>query len=131
VTIAHAADAAAALAGVDAKTAGGIDIEPVGELSPVVRRAVFTPGEAALIDELPEAEGWPMRLWCAKEAAGKASGRGLDGNPQSIEVLEVDSASGVASVALPDGERLSVRTAIERGLAYAACVKQTESEVRT
>jgi phosphopantetheinyl transferase len=103
----------------------------VGELSPVVRRAVFTPGEAALIDELPEADGWPMRLWCAKEAAGKASGRGLDGNPQSIEVLEVDAASGVASVALPDGERLSVRTAIERGLAYAACVTQTESEVRT
>jgi len=131
VTITHAADAAAALACVGTDATGGIDIEPAGDLAPAVHRAAFTPGEAALVGELPGADAWPVRLWCAKEAAGKASGRGLGGDPRSIEVLDVDAASGVASVALPDGQRLSVHTAIECGLAYAACIKQTESEVPT
>jgi acyl transferase domain-containing protein/phosphopantetheinyl transferase/aryl carrier-like protein len=128
VTIAHAAAMAAALAGPAASGSAGVDVEPVGALPAEVRRAAFGAREAELLAELPEDDSWPVRLWCVKEAAGKASAFGLDGDPRSVEVLRVDPQTGAAFVALADGGHLQVRTAVDGDMAYAACVKRTKQE---
>ena len=66
----------------------GIDVEPVEPRSEQFSAIAFTPAELALLPE--RNDEWLTRLWCAKEAAGKARGTGLEGAPQKLELTRVD-----------------------------------------
>jgi phosphopantetheinyl transferase len=81
----------------------GIDVERVGRTRPDFERAAFTPAERALLDALPAArDEWALRLWCAKEAAVKALGRGFVNGPGDAVATAVDTASGLVDV-IPAG----------------------------
>ena len=88
VSIAHAEGIAVALA--RAGSAPGVDVEPVAPRGDGFAGIAFAPAEQALVPAGGEREEWLTRLWCAKEAAGKARGTGLGGSPRALTVEEVD-----------------------------------------
>ena len=93
VSIAHAAGVAVALATTASRTAThapGIDVEPVEERSHRFERLTMTAAERAL-EPVPgdDRDTWLTRLWSAKEAAAKATGRGLQGRPKDFAVSRV------------------------------------------
>jgi phosphopantetheinyl transferase len=48
--------------------------------------------------DTPEFEAWCLRFWCAKEAVGKALGRGLPNLLRDLRVIAVDPQSGMIGV---------------------------------
>ncbi len=101
VSIAHTARVA--IAGASDSVAGiGVDVEHAEHMRAEVSAVAFTSYEQALLhrEGLPSEELWPLRLWCAKEAAAKAVGYGMQGGPQSLEAKELDPACGVVEIAL-------------------------------
>jgi malonyl CoA-acyl carrier protein transacylase/phosphopantetheinyl transferase len=103
ISIAHAGGVAAAVAGECGDQRGvGIDLEPMGRRHEGLERAAFTATEQALLAALPEAmrEEWLLRLWCAKEAVGKALGRGMAAGPCTLVVEELEVESGRLIVGL-------------------------------
>ncbi len=86
VSIAHKPGVACAIVaeGVDP----GIDIERVEARSESMVALAFARDELALLPE-GDRDEWLTRFWCAKEAAGKARGSGLAGNPRGLAVLAV------------------------------------------
>lgn len=106
VSIAHTEGVAVALAARDPSARVGIDVERVVAREEGFEAVAFSDGERALLDRVagPEADRaeWVARFWCAKEAVGKSTGRGLMIGPASVEVVEADEG-GVVAVALgPD-----------------------------
>ncbi len=74
----------------------GIDIEAIEPRSERFEQVSLTVTEQAL-DRAATGLGdsrdaWLTRLWAAKEAAAKATGRGLGGRPKDFEVRAVDGA---------------------------------------
>jgi phosphopantetheinyl transferase len=69
----------------------GIDVEPVGPLDPALAADAFTPEEQALL--APGGHD-AVSAWAAKEAIGKALGRGLPGGPRDLVLVAHDTASG-------------------------------------
>ena len=88
VSIAHAEGIAVALA--RAGSAPGVDVEPVAARGDGFAGIAFAPAEQALVPAGGDRDEWLTRLWCAKEAAGKARGTGLGGSPRALTVEEVD-----------------------------------------
>ncbi len=137
VSIAHAGGVAVALAARDPSSRVGIDVERVVDRGGSFEELAFSPRERSLLDRLP-AEGrsaWIARLWCAREAAAKATGRGLIAGPSSVEVVEIDPETGVMDVnlgpelaaACPDlaGEPFRVTTALRGEHAWAWTLRET------
>jgi phosphopantetheinyl transferase len=52
-------------------------------------------------------EEWALRLWCAKEAAAKSLGTGLNGQPQRFAVTEL-TPDGNTAVVENVGRRIEV-----------------------
>ena len=103
VTIAHAGEEAIAIAtDGDACDGIGVDIESVGRVGEIVRDAALTTQEREWLAALEEhaRPEWTTRMWCAKEAVGKALGCGLTNGGQDLEVCDVDRARGVLELAL-------------------------------
>lgn len=97
LSLAHSSGVAVALVADGEHYQGaGIDLEPLGRLSEAVAGLSFTTVEQHLLAMLP-AE-WATRFWCAKEAAGKALGTGLDAGPAAMEVTITDESSGAVNV---------------------------------
>ncbi|MBK1615582.1 beta-ketoacyl synthase [Rubrivivax gelatinosus] len=74
----------------------GVDAEEIGRVQrPDLLEAAFTPAERAWLQAQPVASHGDalLRLWCAKEAAAKCLGTGLQGAP---EAFAVTFESGVA-----------------------------------
>jgi phosphopantetheinyl transferase len=88
VSIAHAEGVAVALARTG--SAPGVDVEPVAARGDGFAGIAFTAAEQALLPTGGDRDEWLTRLWCAKEAAGKARGTGLGGSPRELTVEEVD-----------------------------------------
>jgi acyl carrier protein len=75
---------------------------------------------------------WALRMWCAKEAVGKALGRGLTAGLLAFHITRVDRASGTIEVALRDGalaqcpqlrgKSLHVYTARESDFVFSAII---------
>ncbi len=89
VSIAHTEGVAVALASVDSSARVGIDVERITEREPRFESLAFSELERDLLDRQAgsaRAE-WIARFWCAKEAVGKATGRGLLVGPASVEVI--------------------------------------------
>jgi phosphopantetheinyl transferase len=100
VSLAHSDGVAVALVGEGRGV--GVDLEPLRRTEQAFEEVAFTAGERALLSSLAQSEGgdWPLRLWCAKEALGKALGCGLAAGPQAIVTQNVDVRSGVVTLRL-------------------------------
>jgi len=102
VSIAHCEDRAIAIAH---ERPVGVDIERIRPRDPAFLASIATKAEQALLEAqgaTPEQRAeWITRLWCAKEAAGKTTGAGVDGAPTQFEAKAV-SEDGAFQV-LPRG----------------------------
>ena len=72
----------------------GIDVEPIRPLDPHVVEEAFNADERTLIEQAAIARGeppdvWWVSGWCAKEAIGKALGRGVVGSPRNVRLVEI------------------------------------------
>jgi len=107
VTLSHSNGVAVALAALEADRLIGIDIESVSRRRPGFEKAAFTPRERELLASLDDERRleWHLRLWCAKEAAGKALGRGLADGLHAFEVKAAELEAGAVRLALGEALR--------------------------
>jgi acyl transferase domain-containing protein/phosphopantetheinyl transferase (holo-ACP synthase) len=107
VSLTHAHGHAAALAVLAPLGAGsgvGIDLEPLVSRPPGFAQAALTDTEQSLLGglEAGAAEEWLLRLWCAREAAGKALGSGLGGGSGAPRVSAIDAVNQAVLVDVAD-----------------------------
>lgn len=101
LSIAHTGDMAVAAAG-DRDWMLGIDVERVREPSADLLDGAFGSEERALLEALPgNRAAWTFRLWCAKEAAGKALGTGILRDPKAWRIRGIESATGAVTLCPP------------------------------
>ncbi|MEI6563574.1 MAG: 4'-phosphopantetheinyl transferase superfamily protein [bacterium] len=98
VSISHCGNSSVALAAERSEFCRnvGIDVASLTDNHDGLAEGGFVSAETALLDACPDGErpGWLLRLWCAKEAVGKALGVGLAGNPLNHIVRQVDLTQG-------------------------------------
>ncbi|HEY6359576.1 MAG TPA: acyltransferase domain-containing protein, partial [Vicinamibacterales bacterium] len=102
VSIAHSGGLVVALAALDGRSLVGIDIEQLSTRTDGYATAAFAPHERQLVSALDD-EGrreWHLRMWCAKEAVGKALGRGLAPGLGALRVTEARLDSGAVRLRL-------------------------------
>ena len=103
----------------------GIDIENITVRKSVDwLRNVFTASELEFVKTGTSTDLLP--LWCVKEAASKALGTGLNGNPKNWEIIDYDPEAGKANVEY-SGQQLSIRLFYKNELILAVC-QNTRSE---
>jgi acyl transferase domain-containing protein/phosphopantetheinyl transferase len=97
----------------------GIDVERITDTaSPPVERIALVETERVLLDHLCAGEPredravWLTRFWAAKEAAAKAEGTGLAGDPRRFVVEQVDGERLVVSTGAT-GRTYQVATQLE------------------
>jgi phosphopantetheine--protein transferase-like protein len=105
LSLSHASGVAVAVVGDAGVGLGvGVDIEQLGRMNEDIKKFAFTSQEQELLSALPDVEmendGWPLRLWCAKEAVAKALGQGMIGGPQALCVEALDVHSGMVQIGL-------------------------------
>ena len=110
VSLTHANGRAAALVALappGAQDGIGIDVERLVPRPEGFAQAALSEAERALLEPLPAdvAEEWLLRMWCAREAAGKAFGSGLGGGAEAPCVRAIDLERETVSVDA-GGERL-------------------------
>lgn len=98
-------DAVAAAADAARWQGVGIDLERLGPLAAGLVADAFTAGERERIAAAASATGepvenWQLAAWGAKEALGKALGRGVLGGPLGVEVVQIDGAAGKLALEL-------------------------------
>jgi phosphopantetheinyl transferase len=104
LSISHSGYLGLAIAGrCDAHQRLGVDVQRIEPRNQDVEGIAFTGPEQDLLNSIEEPTRleWLTRVWGAKEAVGKALGRGLL-DPQSIMVNALGQASGVVNVVLGD-----------------------------
>jgi acyl transferase domain-containing protein/phosphopantetheinyl transferase len=91
----------------------GVDLEFAGRDTRSLLETFATPSEIAMIDQLceqlPEGE-WETRLWCAKEAASKVKGTGLQGLPKRLQLTEADDQGRMVIHDVDEGVNYGVQT---------------------
>jgi len=79
--------------------------------------------QALLADGDVNQETSVLQAWCAKEAAAKCVGTGLNGQPRSFVVSAMDDQQGWAQVVVPGNVALNVSLAFDEqsvlAVAYA------------
>jgi phosphopantetheine--protein transferase-like protein len=110
VSISHSNGVAVALAALERDRLLGIDIESVSRRRPGFEKVAFTAQERQIVDALAEDQRleWYLRLWCAKEAAGKALGRGLADGLHAFEVKTAELDDGAVRLELGAALRAQV-----------------------
>jgi phosphopantetheinyl transferase len=101
----HSSRFAIAIAGrCDSHQHLGVDVQQIEPRSVDFEEVAFTSEERGLLAGLDDdaRQEWLTRFWCAKEAVGKAVGRGLIHGPRSVIVRAMDVAGEVVKVALGD-----------------------------
>jgi acyl transferase domain-containing protein/phosphopantetheinyl transferase len=139
LSLSHAGGVAVAVVGDGDSAAGvGVDLEHAGRLTEGAQDLAFTSAEQALLAAMADGrqESWPLRLWCAKEAAAKALGVGLVGGPRALVADRLDAASGAVHLRLSgemaerfpsvDGRVLLAHTARERDVIVATSLYPRE-----
>jgi phosphopantetheinyl transferase len=131
VSLTHAQGQAAALVTlVPAGAAGGagIDIEHLVPRPQGFAQAALTETELRLLEPLPAdaAEEWLLRMWCAREAAGKAVGAGLAGAANAPRVSAIDAGREAVLLDVA-GRRLIAWTHREEDLVFATAVTPDSS----
>jgi acyl transferase domain-containing protein/phosphopantetheinyl transferase len=96
VSISHSNGVAVALAALERDRLIGVDIESVSRRRAGFEKIAFTEQERQIVAALAEDQKleWYLRLWCAKEAAGKALGRGLADGLLAFEVKAAELDAG-------------------------------------
>jgi phosphopantetheine--protein transferase-like protein len=103
VSISHTSGLAMAVAGRSSESSSvGVDIEQIGRITAEVERLVLSADERELLAKVENGarSEWTTRLWCAKEAVGKALGRGVLPVPATLRVREADLRTGRVAVAV-------------------------------
>ena len=101
VSISHTEGTAVAIVGEGVEGRGlGIDVERLGRGHEGLAEGAFTEAERALLDGMPgdAQEEWLVRIFCAKEAVGKAIGRGMEGGPRSLVAHDLNREDGTVMV---------------------------------
>jgi phosphopantetheinyl transferase (holo-ACP synthase) len=135
VSLAHTHGHAAALVAIGTPGAGlGIDIENLVPRAQGFAEVALTEAERRLLEPLPadRTEEWLLRVWCAREAAGKALGTGLTGDDGAPRASALDLGSETLLVDAA-GRRLLARTHREQELIFATAVDRgpaSEEEAR-
>ena len=134
VSIAHSHGSAVALAALDPAARVGIDLESLANRHEDFQAIAFSPDERHLLSALPPPlrQEWALRMWCAKEAVGKAVGRGLSAGLLAFHITRIDT--GIIDVVLRDGaleqcpqlrgRPLNVYTARESNFVFSAIIYQ-------
>ncbi|MGW1287974.1 beta-ketoacyl synthase N-terminal-like domain-containing protein [Streptomyces sp. NPDC002586] len=111
LSLAHCREAAVALVrpgGIPA----GIDVEEITDRPAATYDAVLAPGERALFQRLGAGPEQLSRFWTAKEAAAKAEGTGLRGDPHGFLVTAMDpDRSDTLTIRAPSGLSYTIRLA--------------------
>jgi len=136
LSIAHSDGTAVALASLAPDTLVGVDLEGVSRRREDFEAIAFSADERALIAALPPElrDEWALRLWSAKEAVGKAIGRGLTAGLEAFHITRMDPSSGMVTVDLQEaalaqcprlrGKSLNVYTARESNFVFSAMIYQ-------
>jgi phosphopantetheinyl transferase/acyl carrier protein len=136
LSIAHSHGTAIALAILDPKAQVGIDLESLTHRRGDFEAIAFSPDERSLLAALPRdlRREWALRMWCAKEAVGKALGRGLSAGLLAFHILRAVAASGIVVVELRggaldqfprfEGKCLNVYTERDSNFVFAAIIYQ-------
>jgi phosphopantetheinyl transferase len=123
VSIAHVAGEAVAIAAPPG-TPVGIDLDTAGRIATAdLLAAGFSATEQAILTDSDPAT--PLRVlqaWCAKEAAAKCLGTGLNGQPKSFIVNALDDQRGWAHVVAPGAAALGVLLAVEQQSVFAVAL---------
>ncbi len=98
VSIAHTAGHIAAIAAVGPRV--GIDVELVAPREAGFEQIAFDDAERRLLADFADRDEWIARFWCAKEAVGKALGRGMLGGPHGLAVHGANAETGAVEVTL-------------------------------
>jgi phosphopantetheine--protein transferase-like protein len=82
----------------------------------------FTPKELELLAQLPQQNEKAIIIgaWCAKEAAAKAAGTGLNGNPKQWQVSQFDITNQKVAIAHV-GEIFQIKLYFRDGEILAIC----------
>jgi acyl transferase domain-containing protein/phosphopantetheinyl transferase len=114
VSMAHVASEAVAIAAPPG-TPVGIDLDTPGRIATDdLLAAGFSASEQAILMDSDTAA--PLRVlqaWCAKEAAAKCLGTGLNGQPKLFVVSALDDQHGWSRVVVPGDIALSVSLAVD------------------
>ena len=114
----------------------GIDLESLTHRRQEFEAIAFSPDERRRLAALPVdlRQEWALRMWCAKEAVGKALGRGLSAGLLAFHITRAEVASGIMEVGLRDGaldqfpqwqaKSLIVYTARESNFVFSATIYQ-------
>jgi phosphopantetheinyl transferase (holo-ACP synthase)/acyl carrier protein len=119
VSIAHSDGTAIALAALNSNV--GVDLESVARRREDFESVAFSREERGLAAALPPE--WALRMWCAKEAVGKALGRGLSAGLLAFRITNADAASGFIKVEF-GGKSCGVYTARESNFVFSAMIYQ-------
>ena len=136
LSIAHSHGTALALAARGPKTRVGVDLEGLVHRREDFEAVAFSPDERSLLAVLPQElrQEWALRMWCAKEAVGKALGRGLSAGLLAFHITRAAAATGIIEVELRagaldqspqwQGKSVDVYTARESNFVFAAVIYQ-------
>ena len=139
LSLSHSGGVAVALV-CDSEAASGlgVDIEQMDRTKLDVQDVAFDARERALLASLnaEDEKEWLLRLWCAKEAVGKALGHGLKGGPGAFIATRLDLKTGVARIEVPAklvshlpggaSATLTARTMRDGPLVVAVCVSPAQ-----
>lgn len=136
VSISHVSGWATALVGAGDDVSGvGIDLERQGRMKPGMEGVMFRAHERVFLDDLigEERDAWSLRLWCAKEAAVKATGCAVSPVSDAIAIEAVDRDRGTVSVRYRSPHATSVSlpvvTVREGEWIVATCINQSKLPV--
>jgi len=123
LSIAHSDGTAIALAAPDPEARVGIDLESLTHRREDFEAIAFSPDERSLLAALPAnlRQEWALRMWCAKEAVGKALGRGLSAGLLAFRIPEIEISTGKVPVEW-QGATLVAYTIREAGFVLAAAI---------
>lgn len=136
ISIAHSHGTAVALAVLGPGQLVGIDLEHLNQGRENFQSVAFSPDERSLLAALASErrDEWALRMWCAKEAVGKALGRGLSAGLLSFHISNMITAAGIVELELRDhaleqfphlrDKSLTVYTARESDFVFSAIIYQ-------
>ena len=136
ISIAHSQGTAAALAALDPGRQVGIDVESLHHRREDFEAIAFSSDERHLLAAMPRdlRQQWALRMWCAKEALGKALGRGLSAGLLAFHIAVAEASTGMVRIELRaaaldqfprlQGQFFTVYTACESDLVFAAVIYQ-------